>query len=427
MRSIPRTRDGSRITRSLALGAALLAAPAGAYDLYNEATCSPGARWNTSSPVQVRLLVDSFVDYWDQQGLSDPIGGLADVMEDIDAVVAEYNSIGGLDLELVVGTHVLYDDNLDPYSTDDFGDQTIVIGFTDAGSNPAWANHHPDDVCTYTQSHVYFRKAVLWTLGPPPNLDVNGKSFGGGTSFRAVLLHEMGHAVGLAHPESDYAVMDHGTKAWTRGLDEVPQMELLPDDIRGLRALYGNGGANNFDVSLTNTWFLPETYYPDDDAANQIQYCKVSSRGDAYAAREHELVYCGVNVAPSAYDTVGERVCPGEYLQLRYTINNKSDQTLDTEERVWLSLDDDLEVSGPAVDLVSPDVRTWTIGPEASATIGRVFLVPASAPEGTYAVYVRAVPFSPTTGLSLWPQDEDQWNNSIRVRGRIIVDSSVCN
>jgi hypothetical protein len=421
------TRGRGRIVTTLVMGIGLLAGRhATAYDLYKESTCPPGARYDTSSPVQVRLMVDSFVDYADQQNVPDFGQALIDLVDDIEAVVGEYNSVAGLDLELVLGTGILGDDNLDDYGVDDFPDQTIVIGFTTANNAPAWAPHHADDDCEYTQTHIYFRKSDTWVLGPPATTDVDGKHFGGGISFRAVLLHEMGHALGLAHASDTYAVMDHGTKAWTRGPNEVTQMELLPDDIDGLRALYGNGGGNDFDVSLTNTWFRPESDYPDDEAAHQIQYCKVSSRGDVYAPREDELVFCGVNMAPSAYDTVGERVCPGRYLQLRYTINNKSNHTLDIEEQVWLSLDDDLEVNGAAMDLKSPDVRWWSIGPEDSSTIGRVFRVPATAPDGTYRVYARAVPYNAITGASLWSQDEDQWNNSIRVRGRIIVDSNVC-
>jgi hypothetical protein len=426
---LARGRRADRIVRTLAAGLVLLAGRAAAYDLYDESTCTPGSRWDTGTPVTVRLMVDSFVDYADRQNLPSPSAALADAIEDIHAVVDEYNSIAGLDLLLEVGPHVLFDDNLDDYGVDDFPDRTIVIGFTTASNDgaPAWAPHDPDDGCEYTQAHIYFRKAEFWDLGPPPNTDVNGKYFGDGTSFRAVLLHEMGHALGLAHPATGYAVMDHGTKAWTRGPNEVPQMELLPDDIDGLRALYGNGGGNDFDVSVTNTWFLPESFYPDDDAANQIEHCWVSSRGDAYVPMEDgAMEWCGVNVAPSQYDEVGYDVCPGRYLQLRYTVNNKSDQTVDLEEQVWLSLDDDLEVAGAAADLRSPDVRRSTIGPERSAPSGRVFRVPASAPDGTYAVYARVVPYHTVTGFSLWSQDEDQWNNSIRVRGRINVDSSVC-
>jgi hypothetical protein len=472
-----------------------------AYNLFNESICSPGAKWDTAKPVKVRLLVDSFVDYWQQKKLDNPAAGLVDLVEDIEAVIAEYNAISGIDLVLEADTHLFDDDNLDPYAIDDFENQTIVIGFTDAdATDPAWASHHPNDVCTYTESHIYFRKFRAeekdnrWVLGAPTTTDVNGKDLPDGISFRALLLHEMGHAVGLAHPETGYAVMDHGTKAWTRGPKDMPQMELLPDDIKGLRALYGNGGANNFDVSLTNTWYLSaeertqfnakhnirhtgcdsiedalvdlrakrqdvldalpslqgpglqfaleslenidtdiageednlwECRYRENEAA-QIQNCKVSSRGDAYAPREDEVVYCGVNLTPSAFDEVGTLVCPGHHLQLRYTINNKSDQTLDIEEQVWLSVDAALEVSGAAADLKSPDTRQWRIDPEDSVSIGRVFRVPATAPDGNYRVYARAVPYSTATGLSLWSQDEDQWNNSILVRSWIVVNAAVC-
>src|SRR5262249_28414631 len=149
-------------------------------------------------------------------------------------------------------------------------------------------------------------------------------------------LHEMGHAVGLAHPKTTYAVMDHGTKAWTRGANETPQMELLPDDLWGVRALYGSSVPMPWDVSVTNTYFSDNTNW-DDDVAHQTRNCLVSSRADSYVDRADGAVLCGVDDPGSSYPDVSSHVCPGDQLQLRYTINNKSDNAIVTKEQVWLS------------------------------------------------------------------------------------------
>jgi len=36
------------------------------------------------------------------------------------------------------------------------------------------------------------------------------------------------------------------------------------------------------------------------------------------------------------------------------------------------------------------------------------------------------VPYDAATGASLWPHDTNQWNNSTRVPGTIVMDSAVC-
>ena len=95
--------------------------------------------------------------------------------------------------------------------------------------------------CTPTRAHLNFKAEQRWVFGPPADTGINGTFFDGGNSFRAVPLHEMGPALGLAHETDTCAVMDQGTKAWTRGTAELPQMELLPDDLLGIATLYGTG------------------------------------------------------------------------------------------------------------------------------------------------------------------------------------------
>lgn len=422
--------------KSILMSACLVATaianqPALAYKLYTNDGCTNGKKWDFSTPVQVKLLYDSFIAYEDGKGIMDALTRTRDLfnlLEDMNEVIDEYNSAYGVDIELELGTSILGDDNLDDFSVDDFGDHTIVIGFTDdPRNNPAWTPSTDDGSCSYLQTHLYLKKSLTWNFEEPADLTVDGKFANGAYFFRSILLHEMGHALGLSHPETGYAVMDHGTKVWTRGNDDTLRVELLPDDIAGLRALYGNGGAREFDISVTNTWYLPETEYDDDTAAHQINICTVSSRGDDYfePTGEDETGFCGVNVEPSGYAPVSNVVCPGQDLQVRYALNNRSDQTVTTEEQVWLSLDDDLEVSGAQKDVKLTQTRSWTLVP-GSTKIGRHFKVDAGTVDGEYRVYVRAIPFDATTGASLWSSDTDQWNNSTRAPGTIVVDAGAC-
>jgi len=242
---------------------------ASAYLLNLAGTCHPGAKWSTTSPVKVKLLTSSFTDYVSQHPnvIHDGLVEAAQMIADVQAVVDEYNAADGSSLRLEYAGSITGDTDLGSYTEDKFDDHTIVVGFTNepppSADAPAWTPEYSTTACTYTKRDVRFSKKSIWTFGVPTPSTVDGqrfdgKSFQGGYSFRAVLLHEMGHAVGLMHPKTEYAVMDHGTKAWTRGANEIPTMQLLPDDTTALQILYPvpGGFAVKPDVSLTNTSFL---------------------------------------------------------------------------------------------------------------------------------------------------------------------------
>lgn len=479
------------------------ATPASAYLLNKTSSCSPGQKWDSSKPVQVRLLGDSVFDYLNNRrpGTSTLVD-LARLTADVKAVIDLYNSIPGSSLVMELGTGITGDSDLDDPSNDNYGTQTIVIGFTNSvaagsASAEAWEQGAPGDNCTRTRAHIRFRKDFNWIFGPPDTNAVDGRSFytseqsAVGSSkprtFLGILTHEMGHAMGLAHPDDNYAVMAQSFRTWFRGANHVLGTRLLPDDTAGMLALYGKSGVTKpLDISVTTSWYKPaEAQFKDcttqiarvkaaadavskatgtpigaqfpadaifkgeyaalfqaladaqdqlqvcEDSKNavQIDYCKVSSRGDDWVDRlKTDSVFCGVNKAGSAYAPVSDRICPGDYVQLRYSLNNHTSlkDVLVIKSEVWFSSDQELNAMDGS-DTKSPDVREFTVKAADSSTLGQMFRLPASIPSGQPRyVFVRAVPYDVKTGSSLWNSDIAQWNNAIMMRQPIRVDSAVC-
>ena len=478
------------------------ATPASAYLLNKTSTCSPGQKWDTSKPITVKLLGDSVGDYLNNRrpGTSTLID-LARLTADVNAVIDLYNSVAGSSLVMELGTGITGDSDLNDPGNENYGAQTIVIGFTSsvaAGSATAeaWEQGAPSDGCTRTRAHIRFRKDFNWIFGPPDSNAVDGRSFytaeqsavgsSSPRTFLGILTHEMGHAMGLAHPDNNYAVLAQSFRTWFRGADDVLRTRLLPDDTAGMLALYGKSGVTKpLDISVTTSWYKSaEAQFKDcttqrakvkaaadavskatgtpigaqfpadaifkgeyvdlfqalaqaqdqlqvcEDSKNamQIDYCKVSSRGDDWADRlKGDGVYCGVNQAGSAYAPVSDKVCPANYVQLRYSLNNHTslkDVLVKTE--VWFSSDTQLNAMDGS-DTKSADVREFTVKAADSSTIGQMFRLPASIASGqTRYVFVRAMPYDVKTGASLWNSDVAQWNNAIMMRQPIHVDSSVC-
>lgn len=478
------------------------ATPASAYLLNKASTCSPGQKWDTSRPVQVRLLSDSALDYFNNWRGNATLADLVRLDADLRAVVDLYNAIPGSRLKLEFAPGIGGDADLREPEDENYGAQTIVIGFTtltaqSSSTAEAWAPGADSDGCTRTRAHILFRKTFNWIFGPPDDTTVDGRSFytaaqprpvGGSQarSFLGILTHEMGHAVGLAHPDDDYAVMAQSFRTWFRGPGHRLRTRLLPDDTAGVLALYGDATVPRpLDVSVTNSWYrsaeaqfrtctteiarvdaaalaiqratgLPvgatfpaanifKGEYADlfqalaeaqdalqacEDSKNamQIDYCQVSSRGDDWADRlEEESVFCGVNAHGSAYPPVSDRVCPGALVQLRYSLNNHTSlRDVRVRSEAWFSRDMELNVSDGR-DVASPDVREFTLKAADSATIGHMFRVPANLPNGQRRhVFVRAVPHDVASGASLWTADAEPWNNAIMLRHAITIDTAAC-
>jgi hypothetical protein len=398
--------SSSRLTTLLAgglcLAASLMMLPndASAARFFNPNTCAPGRNWATNGTVAVRLHLPSM------EAVFSPAERVA-IAADIQYVIDQVNGVSGSELELDFGVGLTSPTDFDPKV--DIFVNTIVIGFVDKPNRaPAWMDGGTSQPCDFTHNNIAFNTDKGWRFGTPEdqgraNPWMNGRTFKGDFMFRAILLHEMGHAIGLHHPNNKYAVMDHGEKSWTNGSGDV-EMRYLPDDRVGLRTLYPGPGQEAVDVTVTDTWFGHANLA--DPAAQQMHNCKPSRFSGNWVDEEDDTMpFCAPNLLEPNV------VCPGEFIQVRYTLNNNHDGLRDAEEHIWFSTDGEWDF----FDRLSPTTRYSTIPGESSDLRTRKFLVPEDIAPGAYWPIAQV-----HHDYANWDVDFD--NNFIALNGMILVE-----
>ena len=101
---------------------------------------------------------------------------------------------------------------------------TMALGKPDARASPALDDNGGDgSVVPIDQAYVCLNPKSRWKIGFDGNLDVY--------DLRHTFTHEVGHAIGLDHPDSTGAVMAFRYDERVR--------DLQPSDIAGAQRLYG--------------------------------------------------------------------------------------------------------------------------------------------------------------------------------------------
>ncbi|MBT3983276.1 MAG: matrixin family metalloprotease [Bacteriovoracaceae bacterium] len=384
-----------KITSLLFISILMTPGSSQAFNLMGKKKCGGiGKRWAGKKPVEVRLHLPSLKSYIKSKDFADPKSALARAKGDIKRVIKEINSISEIDLTLELGQDLkfpkLYRGNDEKYH------RSIRIGFYNRSQmnarskkkqNPAWANM--DKKCRFSENFVTYNGKLKWAFGNPKQNGQKywevGRQLGEKLSFRAVLLHEVTHALGLSHANNEYAIMNHSHKPWTTGKSEA-SMEFLPDDVAGLISLYGNKSKKTADLTVTNSYFLPKSSNPKYKAGKQILNKEVPA------------------------SSVG-----GNSIEPEITINNKGSKAIKAELQLWFSKNQILDQDR---DYQSETVYQYQLNQE-SKKLTNSFEVPSGIPSGSYFVFAVLVP-TQVKGKSGRPQREkNEYNNAIALRGKI--------
>ena len=252
-------------------GASCFATPASENLLSGSRELQARADTGYLAPDQSSRLDDSVSDYFKK--LNPPAAADRGRLDgDIDAVIKLYNSIPGSRLVLERDAGITGDSDLNGTDKDNFGQQTIVIGFTndkptDSPDAEAWTDPAaPNDGCTKTRAHIQLRKDFYWIFGPPDSTDVDGRSFATSQqpgpkdsdtlrTFLGILTHDMGHALGLANPLDDYAIMAQGFGTWFRVEMTCRSPGFCPTTPPASWRCMANPPPVPPDISVSNTWY----------------------------------------------------------------------------------------------------------------------------------------------------------------------------
>lgn len=344
----------------------LLVPAADAYELYEHWSCSSHRRWyEGSGDLTFHIYEKSFPGPFTREAVIEP--------------ARRINYVGGqwLDIE----SWKLIQDTV-------FATLTTING-----RNEVWKSNLTNGMysmtvrrgyhCWMITSDVIFDDHPTYSHGVPGDYgDRYWMLMRGYTTdrlyLRPLILHEFLHAVGLEHEDGSYAFMNQSQLHSSKQSNEVladnvwpwanrdghQHIEPLPDDRRGLRRIYGNGGSEN-DTAVLGTYY--DTSVPWDEDERQKLYCR-PSLGSGWA-EGLSLEYCGEN---------GTRyVCPGDQLRVRFVQVNYGTSDATVQQKLYFSTDTVLSDS----DVPSATSYETTVSKHRNEA--RKFTVPNLAP-GVY-------------------------------------------
>jgi len=369
----------------------LSAAPAQAYVRTTTTACPGGIQFSGSS-VRVVLHYGGIGG-----GLLEPLLAEAAMLR----VHPQFNRAGGTTAEI---SSITTNPSALTYQTW-YGDliPTIHVGFV--SSLPKGAimstDQGPRTNCLYNEAHIAILNNDVWSWDyATPKLDGGfyyneDRLHGSETYFEPSYLHEVIHAFGLVHPGNAYSFLNYNRHPWTRDTTtSFDQVTPLPDDVRGLRAIYP-GTSTRAEVGLFNTWFTPAPPgSPVGTPATQDRLCS-PSRGNSFSASMFDTV-CGTGGTNGGSTTV----CANDQLRVRFTFVNYSTSDVDLTARLWLSTDDVLQTGS---DVESADTYLYSGIITNANHAGQSFTVPSLSgfTSGTTIFVIMQIEGTTTTGTAV--------------------------
>lgn len=342
------------------------------------------------------------------------MGGIdfIEALKVMDALADAHAQIDGAGINISIASSSLSSDPFVFKSWFYDAQPTIHVGFTDDTSKaPGGAFWRVDGSCNIEEAHIYFKDETIydWSFNEPegegePYYMAGMNPIGAPSKyFRASYMHELLHALGLAHSNDGLAMLNGGVRPWMRG-DFGEKIKPLADDLRGLRDLYGVG-ADRLEVKLVNSWFTPDTTSTDTYPSADGDFLCTPSVGTGWDDWDEPL--CALSPTTT--------VCPGDTLRVRVAVLNLSTEGVDVNLRLWLSEDDVWD--GFVIDRRSSDLREFSLTRTQGSRQGRLFEVPDNLVAGqTYHVILRARATGQTSGGVV-----TDW---IPMRGTVTVDAS---
>ena len=233
---------------------------------------------------------------------------------------------------------------------------------------------------------------------------------------RPVILHELGHNLGIAHSDHSYSFMNYDVRPWTNRADEK-RIEYLPDDREALRTLYP-AATTEMDAAVTVTWFDNSPGNVSASGAATGKLLCAPSTGVNYSPSIFDAV-CGVDAAGNSGST---DVCPGDYLYVRYGIANYGTESLTVDERLYFSTNTWLDTAAGSDKLSLTAPAASVLNSQSSYRKGRKYQVPSTVNFNTDYYPILFI----DSGAD-YAGEESQQNNWIPLRGKIhIKPSSSC-
>jgi hypothetical protein len=206
-------------------------------------------------------------------------------------------------------------------------------------------------------------------------------AFGGGA--RHSLAHEFLHLAGLAHESDEYAIIlpsqgptyyydEIGVPTYTNHSSNNFRMRPAPDDMEGLRAMYGSGTPAS-DIAVANAFMRTDGSIRPDWLCNP-------TKGSAFTSHLANQ-FCGSNPPAAPNENV---ICPGDILQTAVNILNYKNSAQTVTLEYWFSTNDVWSTSD------TQSSTTWTGSVTSSRIVTGTVAVPSSLSlNTTYWVYAR--------------------------------------